>query len=102
MGEVVLYVDDSYYSETYLCRICHEEELESSSSLEAPCACSGTVKYAHRDCIQRWCNEKGNTVCELCLQNFEPDYTAPTKKKALLDTTVTIRYLIPFILTMIL
>ncbi|XP_050152416.1 uncharacterized protein LOC126627037 [Malus sylvestris] len=35
---------------------------------EAPCACSGTVKFAHRDCIQRWCNEKGNTTCEICLE----------------------------------
>ena len=25
-------------------------------------------QFAHRDCIQRWCNEKGNTTCEICLQ----------------------------------
>lgn len=25
-------------------------------------------QFAHRDCIQRWCNEKGNTICEICLQ----------------------------------
>ncbi|KAG9148923.1 hypothetical protein Leryth_024944 [Lithospermum erythrorhizon] len=91
MADVVLFVDVSYYTETYLCRICHEEEWESSSSLEAPCSCSGTVKYAHRDCIQRWCNEKGNTVCELCLQKFEPGYTSPPKNRELPDTTITIR-----------
>lgn len=27
-----------------------------------------SIQYAHRDCVQRWCNEKGNTVCEICLQ----------------------------------
>lgn len=53
MGDVILYVDgdhdlilSSYSSAaiTALCRICHEGEFESCKSLEAPCACSGTVK----------------------------------------------------------
>ncbi|TMW92307.1 hypothetical protein EJD97_013220 [Solanum chilense] len=83
MGEVIIYVDDYEFfsSSTYLCRICHDEEFESCKKLEAPCACSGTVKFAHRDCIQKWCNEKGNTICEICLQKFEPGYTAPPPKK---------------------
>ncbi|XP_011079563.1 uncharacterized protein LOC105163052 isoform X2 [Sesamum indicum] len=88
MSQIVLFVDDFRSS---VCRICHEEEFESSKSLEAPCACSGTVKFAHRDCVQRWCNEKGNTTCEICLQKFEPGYTSPPKKTQLIDTTVTIR-----------
>lgn len=29
------------------------------------------MQYAHRKCIQRWCNQKGNTKCEICLQVFE-------------------------------
>ncbi|KAF3629936.1 putative GTP-binding protein SAR1A-like [Capsicum annuum] len=61
MGEVIIYVDDyeffSTSSSTYLCRICHDEEFESCKNLEAPCACSGTVK------------------------KFEPAYTAPPPKK---------------------
>ncbi|XVF22106.1 hypothetical protein REPUB_Repub12eG0145300 [Reevesia pubescens] len=94
MGEVSMFVDD--LSSNYLishCRICHEEEFESFKSLEAPCACSGTVKFAHRDCIQRWCNEKGNTTCEICLQEYEPGYTvtAPSKKSQLIEAAVTIR-----------
>lgn len=110
MADVVLLVDDlKLLSGIPRCRICHEEEFESIETLEAPCACSGTVKvntkykllnlkhlfldfvnnllcfarvlilillnncvfvgqFAHRDCIQRWCNEKGNTTCEICLQ----------------------------------
>ncbi|CAI9785578.1 unnamed protein product [Fraxinus pennsylvanica] len=92
MDEIVLFIDELKSSATVpICRICHEEEFESCKSMEAPCACSGTVKFAHRDCIQRWCNEKGNTICEICLQKFEPEYTAPPKKPQLIDSTVTIR-----------
>ncbi|CBI36940.3 uncharacterized protein LOC100260678 isoform X1 [Vitis vinifera] len=94
MGDVVLFVDDfELNSAVPHCRICHEAEFESCKTLEAPCACSGTVKFAHRDCIQRWCNEKGNTTCEICLQEYEPGYTAPPppKKAQLVDVAVTIR-----------
>ncbi|KAJ7977650.1 RING/FYVE/PHD zinc finger superfamily protein [Quillaja saponaria] len=90
MGEVVLFVED--LKTISLCRICHEEEFESCKSLEAPCACSGTVKFAHRDCIQRWCDEKGSTTCEICLQQYEPGYTAAPKKSQLIDAAVTIRH----------
>ncbi|KAJ0589822.1 putative E3 ubiquitin-protein ligase MARCH [Helianthus annuus] len=94
MTEVRLNIDDEFIysaSEVICCRICHEAEFESCKSLETPCSCSGTVKFAHRDCVQRWCDEKGNTICEICLQNFEPGYTAPPPKKASQDTHVTIR-----------
>ncbi|XP_010554013.1 PREDICTED: uncharacterized protein LOC104823916 [Tarenaya hassleriana] len=57
------------------CRICHDEDL--NSEMETPCSCSGSLKHAHRRCVQRWCNEKGDTICEICHQQFEPDYTAP-------------------------
>ncbi|CAN8266978.1 unnamed protein product [Cochlearia groenlandica] len=57
------------------CRICHDEDLDSN--METPCSCSGSLKYAHRRCVQRWCNEKGDTICEICHQEFKPGYTAP-------------------------
>ncbi|XP_050237504.1 uncharacterized protein LOC126687140 isoform X2 [Mercurialis annua] len=86
MEEIVLLIDELQSScAVSHCRICHEAEFESSQTLEAPCACSGTVKFAHRDCIQRWCNEKGNTTCEICLQKYEEGYTAPSKKSQLID-----------------
>ncbi|KAE8724613.1 tir-nbs resistance protein [Hibiscus syriacus] len=56
------------------CRICQDED--SIKNLETPCACSGSLKYAHRKCVQHWCNEKGNTNCEICHQPYQPDYTA--------------------------
>ncbi|KAK1280477.1 hypothetical protein QJS04_geneDACA002980 [Acorus gramineus] len=57
------------------CRICQDEDEDSS--MEAPCSCCGSLKYAHRKCIQRWCDEKGDTTCEICRQQFKPGYTAP-------------------------
>ncbi|EEF27877.1 membrane associated ring finger 1,8, putative [Ricinus communis] len=57
------------------CRICQDEDEDSN--METPCSCCGSLKYAHRGCVQRWCNEKGNTMCEICHQQFKPGYTAP-------------------------
>ncbi|CAO2198052.1 unnamed protein product, partial [Urochloa humidicola] len=59
------------------CRICQEEGDEAY--VETPCSCKGSLKYAHHRCIQRWCNEKGDTICEICLQQLTPNYTAPVK-----------------------
>ncbi|KAL6610613.1 hypothetical protein ACP70R_040582 [Stipagrostis hirtigluma subsp. patula] len=53
------------------CRICQDEDDEAY--METPCSCKGSLKYAHRRCIQRWCDEKGDTICEICLQ-FDPGY----------------------------
>ncbi|KMT10820.1 hypothetical protein BVRB_5g114740 [Beta vulgaris subsp. vulgaris] len=57
------------------CRICQEED--SAKNLEVPCSCSGSLKYAHRKCVQRWCNEKGDIICEICHQPYQSGYTAP-------------------------
>ncbi|KAF5796821.1 putative E3 ubiquitin-protein ligase MARCH [Helianthus annuus] len=57
------------------CRICQEEDI--IENVEVPCACSGSLKFAHRKCVQRWCNEKRDIVCEICRQPYKPGYTAP-------------------------
>ncbi|KAK7295745.1 hypothetical protein RJT34_18657 [Clitoria ternatea] len=57
------------------CRICHDEAEDSN--MDTPCSCSGTLKYAHQECVQRWCNEKGDTTCEICQQQLKPGYSAP-------------------------
>ncbi|XP_042445702.1 uncharacterized protein LOC122030560 isoform X1 [Zingiber officinale] len=59
------------------CRICQDEDEDAN--MEIPCSCRGSLKYAHRKCVQKWCNEKGDTTCEICLQQFKPGYTAPPK-----------------------
>ncbi|XP_056166183.1 uncharacterized protein LOC115672089 isoform X1 [Syzygium oleosum] len=68
------------------CRICQDED--GVSNLESPCACSGSLKYAHRKCVQHWCNEKGDITCEICHQQFQPNYTAPPRPPE--DTTIDI------------
>ncbi|GFP86198.1 E3 ubiquitin-protein ligase march3 [Phtheirospermum japonicum] len=69
------------------CRICQEED--SLSNLESPCACSGSLKYAHRKCVQHWCNEKGDITCEICHQQYQPGYTAIPRPPAD-ETTIDI------------
>ncbi|XP_068666577.1 uncharacterized protein [Aristolochia californica] len=59
------------------CRICQDEDYVDN--LEAPCGCNGTLKYAHRDCIQKWCSQKGSIRCEICHQMYTPGYTAPAR-----------------------
>ncbi|KAJ9560064.1 hypothetical protein OSB04_005224 [Centaurea solstitialis] len=61
------------------CRICQEED--TVKNLEVPCACSGSLKFAHRKCVQRWCNEKGDIICEICHQAYSPGYTAPPQSE---------------------
>ncbi|XP_056866739.1 uncharacterized protein LOC130512605 [Raphanus sativus] len=69
------------------CRICQDED--SVKNLESPCSCSGSLKYAHRKCVQRWCNEKGDTICEICHKSYQPGYTAPPPPPAE-DTVIDI------------
>uniref|UniRef100_A0A7N1A0Y2 RING-CH-type domain-containing protein n=1 Tax=Kalanchoe fedtschenkoi TaxID=63787 RepID=A0A7N1A0Y2_KALFE len=76
--------------QTLECRICQEED--NINNLEVPCACSGSLKFAHRKCVQRWCDEKGNIMCEICQQQYQPNYTAPPPRSE--DTTIDISGLI--------
>uniref|UniRef100_A0A1J3INP6 Putative E3 ubiquitin ligase SUD1 n=1 Tax=Noccaea caerulescens TaxID=107243 RepID=A0A1J3INP6_NOCCA len=70
------------------CRICQDEC--PIKNLESPCSCSGSLKYAHRKCVQRWCNEKGNIICEICHQPYQPGYTAPPPPLQPEETTIDI------------
>jgi hypothetical protein len=40
------------------CRICYCDEFEDESPLIAPCNCSGTMKYIHFGCLQKWLKSK--------------------------------------------
>ncbi|GMH31163.1 hypothetical protein Nepgr_033006 [Nepenthes gracilis] len=70
------------------CRICQEED--AIKNLEIPCACSGSLKYAHRKCVQRWCNEKRDITCEICHQPYQPGYTTPPAPPHPEDATIDI------------
>ncbi|KAK7266392.1 hypothetical protein RIF29_19036 [Crotalaria pallida] len=56
------------------CRICKDEDL--LTKFEAPCHCDGSIKYAHRSCIQEWCDVRGHIICEICQKPYQPNYTA--------------------------
>ncbi|XP_073000127.1 uncharacterized protein [Typha latifolia] len=71
------------------CRICQEEGEECD--MEAPCACNGTLKFAHRKCIQRWCNKKGDITCEICNQVYTPDYSTPLTRSTPVISSMDIR-----------
>uniref|UniRef100_A0A5B7B372 RING-CH-type domain-containing protein n=1 Tax=Davidia involucrata TaxID=16924 RepID=A0A5B7B372_DAVIN len=70
------------------CRICQEED--SIKNLETPCACSGSLKYAHRKCVQHWCNEKGDIICEICHKPYQTGYTAPPPPAGSEETAIDI------------
>ncbi|XP_008230768.1 PREDICTED: uncharacterized protein LOC103330006 [Prunus mume] len=74
------------------CRICQEEDF--MDKLEAPCHCNGTLKFAHRDCIQRWINKRLSMICEICKQPYQQDYTMvlpPPQDVQAEDVTIGIR-----------
>ncbi|KAJ9545647.1 hypothetical protein OSB04_025354 [Centaurea solstitialis] len=72
------------------CRICQEEDEEHD--LESPCACNGTLKFAHRKCIQKWCNHKGDITCEICSQVYSPNYALPPARSNPDVMTIDIRH----------
>ncbi|CAG5129024.1 unnamed protein product, partial [Candidula unifasciata] len=59
----------SAYSEKQdICRICHCE-AELANKLISPCLCSGSLKYIHLCCLQKWIKSSDKKSCELC--NFD-------------------------------
>jgi len=63
------------YKRLHAARFAQEED--APSALEAPCCCTGTQRWAHRACIQRWVDEKRNTTCEICGTSYTGPYVAP-------------------------
>ncbi|EHA8588731.1 E3 ubiquitin-protein ligase MARCH8-like [Cocos nucifera] len=62
------------------CKICHDEGLESE--METPCGCDGTIRFAHRKCVQTWIDLKGDIICEICHQEYRPDYSVLPESEA--------------------
>ena len=56
------------------CRICYDDEDERTSPLISPCACNGTRKFVHRECLEQWRNIKRTRVdylqCQECRQFY--------------------------------
>ena len=53
--------------EEEMCRICREE----AGVLVVVCACQGSIRWVHRECLMQWVLLQKTLECELCKQPFE-------------------------------
>lgn len=66
------------------CRIC----FETKGELISPCNCNGSLKYIHRECLQKWrktlpinvFNNKRDIQCEICHRFYEFEDSYEKKK----------------------
>lgn len=47
-----------------VCRICRNPG-DAENPLRYPCACSGSIKYVHQDCLLQWLNHSNARSCEV-------------------------------------
>lgn len=61
------------------CRICFDTEISDDDPLISPCACKGTSKYVHKNCLNQWRNVNyGGVAYEKCMECNE-DYVISEK-----------------------
>ncbi|XWS39928.1 hypothetical protein CRYUN_Cryun18bG0096900 [Craigia yunnanensis] len=58
-----------------VCRICRNPG-DAENPLRYPCACSGSIKFVHQDCLLQWLNHSNARQCEVCKRafSFSPVY----------------------------
>ncbi|KAI3879412.1 hypothetical protein MKX03_003669 [Papaver bracteatum] len=58
-----------------ICRICTNPG-DSENPLRQPCACSGSIKFVHQDCLLQWLKYSNARRCEVCRYpfSFSPVY----------------------------
>ncbi|XWS68048.1 hypothetical protein CRYUN_Cryun04dG0056900 [Craigia yunnanensis] len=58
-----------------VCRICWNPG-DAENPLRYPCACSGSIKFVHQDCLLQWLNHSNARQCEVCKHafSFSPVY----------------------------
>jgi E3 ubiquitin-protein ligase MARCH6 len=47
-----------------VCRICRNRGDEGHP-LRYPCACSGSIKFVHQDCLLQWLDHSNSRQCEV-------------------------------------
>ncbi|CAA7025460.1 unnamed protein product [Microthlaspi erraticum] len=52
-----------------LCRICRSPE-GLNNPLRYPCACRGSIKYVHQECLRLWLNRRSDKQCEVCRHSY--------------------------------
>lgn len=50
---------------------------QTHHTLFCSCACQGTVKYVHRECLQKWIDESHSKTCELCRTAYVGPFRDP-------------------------
>ncbi|XP_044489290.1 probable E3 ubiquitin ligase SUD1 [Mangifera indica] len=73
--ESVSRYDEEEEEEEDVCRICRNPG-DTENPLQYPCACSGSIKYVHQDCLLQWLNHSNARQCEVCKHafSFSPVY----------------------------
>ncbi|KAJ6777212.1 ZINC FINGER RING-CH-TYPE ZINC FINGER RING/FYVE/PHD-TYPE-RELATED [Salix koriyanagi] len=68
--------DDDEEEEEDICRICRNPG-DAENPLRYPCACSGSIKFVHQDCLLQWLNHSNARQCEVCKHpfSFSPVYS---------------------------
>lgn len=74
--------DEEEEEEEDVCRICRNPG-DAENPLRYPCACSGSIKFVHQDCLLQWLNHSNARQCEVCKHafSFSPVYAenAPSR-----------------------
>ena len=65
-GSVEARYEEEEEEEEDVCRICRNPG-DSDNPLRYPCACSGSIKYVHQDCLLQWLNHSNARQCEVLL-----------------------------------
>jgi len=70
---------DSEDEEDQQCRICFEKAQNKDDPLIRPCKCTGSMRFTHKLCLQKWRRQSPNSTavwkCEVC----KADYITTTK-----------------------
>ena len=60
-------------NEEIQCRFCLSDSADQGNPFLAPCKCSGSVKFVHLYCLNRWRNqntERNYLICNLCHSEY--------------------------------
>jgi E3 ubiquitin-protein ligase MARCH6 len=56
--------DEDDEEEGDVCRICRNRG-DDEHPLRYPCACSGSIKFVHQDCLLQWLDHSNSRQCEV-------------------------------------
>ena len=61
---------ESLQHDSLTCRICLEND--SRTNVISPCACSGTSKWVHRECLDKWRTTREDIAFSRCTECLTP------------------------------